>query len=206
MAGEAHACAVRARTPARFRTGARGAAISWLVAGNACGARPTGNRRKGRDSNPRYLAVHTLSRRASSTAPAPFQRERRPDRARYRATEVVEPAYRPTRNRRRGWDSNPRCLVGTQLFESCTFNRSDTPPQSHAPHAPPTEEDSQAPPAGAAGPASDLRRRPTKNDRRRTLDSSANRPLATSIRWFRRWSATTLYSVPAAPALSSAAA
>ncbi len=29
--------------------------------------------RKGWDSNPRYLAVHTLSRRASSTTPAPFQ-------------------------------------------------------------------------------------------------------------------------------------
>jgi hypothetical protein len=29
----------------------------------------------GRDSNPRYLAVHTLSRRAQSTALAPIQEE-----------------------------------------------------------------------------------------------------------------------------------
>jgi hypothetical protein len=29
----------------------------------------------GRDSNPRYLAVHTLSRRAQSTALAPIQAE-----------------------------------------------------------------------------------------------------------------------------------
>jgi hypothetical protein len=29
----------------------------------------------GRDSNPRYLAVHTLSRRAQSTALAPIQFE-----------------------------------------------------------------------------------------------------------------------------------
>ena len=32
--------------------------------------------RMGRDSNPRYLAVHTLSRRAQSTALAPIQQAR----------------------------------------------------------------------------------------------------------------------------------
>ena len=31
--------------------------------------------RMGRDSNPRYLAVHTLSRRAQSTALAPIRNE-----------------------------------------------------------------------------------------------------------------------------------
>src|SRR5829696_4066102 len=34
----------------------------------------------------------------------------------------------PTSPRRRGWDSNPRWLITTPLFESGTFNHSDTSP------------------------------------------------------------------------------
>jgi hypothetical protein len=34
----------------------------------------------------------------------------------------------PTPSRRRGWDSNPRWLITTPLFESGTFNHSDTSP------------------------------------------------------------------------------
>src|ERR1700737_175021 len=36
---------------------------------------PSRRNRMGRDSNPRYLAVHTLSRRAQSTALAPIQEQ-----------------------------------------------------------------------------------------------------------------------------------
>jgi hypothetical protein len=46
----------------------------------------------------------------------------RPDRLTDRLTDS------PTRFWRRGWDSNPRWLITTPLFESGTFNHSDTSP------------------------------------------------------------------------------
>jgi hypothetical protein len=45
---------------------------NWITALNKL---LTSSKRMGRDSNPRYLAVHTLSRRAQSTALAPIRNE-----------------------------------------------------------------------------------------------------------------------------------
>jgi hypothetical protein len=50
-----------------------------------------------------------------------------------------------------------------------------------------------------------LSRRSRKNSCRTTPHSSANTPVITSIRWFRRGSWTRLKRLPAAPALGSAA-
>ena len=47
------------------------------------------------------------------------------------SSRTATQARYPAEMWRRGWDSNPRCLVGTQHFECCTFNRSDTPPRWH---------------------------------------------------------------------------
>jgi hypothetical protein len=54
--------------------------------------------RMGRDSNPRYLSVHTLSRRAQSTALAPILQESGFwIRMGWVANEIAQPTFPPTR-------------------------------------------------------------------------------------------------------------
>jgi hypothetical protein len=57
--------------------------------------------RMGRDSNPRYLSVHTLSRRAQSTALAPILQESGFwIRMGWVANEIAQPTFPPTRRLR----------------------------------------------------------------------------------------------------------
>src|SRR5215211_1409494 len=65
--------------------------------------------RSERDSNPRYLSVHTISNRAPSATRSPLQRG----------------FFMELRRRR---DLNPRCLRKSD-FESDTIGHSDTPPE-----------------------------------------------------------------------------
>jgi hypothetical protein len=59
-----------------------------------------------------------------------FEPSRRNDRLRDFQSRALGQTMRPFQSgwRRRGWDSNPRWLITTPLFESGTFNHSDTSP------------------------------------------------------------------------------
>ena len=71
----------------------------------------------------------------------PYLRAGRQTRGVPRATiEGLPPETAPSAHqgrqrgaKRRGWDSNPRSLIGTPLFESGTINHSDTSPHTHTP-------------------------------------------------------------------------
>src|SRR5439155_5126975 len=89
---------------------------------------------------------------------------------------------------RRGRDSNPR---GTKppltVFETAPFNHSGTPPEQEK------------------GSRRAAYRLSAKKRRRRSADSPASRPPATSGRWLSRGSLSTSRTLPAAPAFGSSA-
>src|SRR5665213_384644 len=92
------------------------------------GVRGVGLSRRERDSNPRYLAVHTISNRAPSATRASLRQRRNPERVPETSRDGLEqsklvlPQRDPQepgpnagvfilffiRGRRRGWESNPR--------------------------------------------------------------------------------------------------
>jgi hypothetical protein len=86
---------------------------------------------EGFEPSRRCYRLRDFQSRALGQAMRPFQDSNQPSAFAHRCFSSL-PTDRltdwPTRCWRRGWDSNPRRLITSPLFESGTFNHSDTSP------------------------------------------------------------------------------
>ena len=151
------------------------------VRGRTRGPARYGGWRRGRDSNPRYIAIHTLSKRAPSTTRSPLQGARRSRTLRERP---------PRRAKENGGEGGIRThgeRKPTVDFESTAFDHSATSPQQ-------------------VQHASGFRRRARKKLRSCSAAPASRTPEVTSKRWLSRGCRDKSASVPRNPPLGSDAA